>query len=210
MDELVGVAFERCVALVFALARATEDAAMILPGVFDTLEADISLLVIEAFADRVLSVGFFRAIDAAPRQQGGEIGDGDAEQLVVEDVVNARLPVGDFLFQTFVEPFGDFAQEDAAFADRVEKARVFVAPQLAWQQIEHPVHHLRRRENFIVAEVGQTRQHIRVVSLRRVRVIKVQAGVKYCVRRGRFGAKRFQLRRFRLLFRSLFLAHRLP
>ena len=163
MNELVGVGFERFVARVLAFARAAELAAIIGPRMLDALESDVALFVAEPVANGVLSIRGFRAIHAAARQQSGEIGDGKSEKLIRKNVIDARLPVGNVAFQSGIEPSRDFAQKHARLGNRIEKRRVAVAPDFFWQQIEHSRHHAGRRKNLIVAEVGQTRQHVGIV-----------------------------------------------
>ncbi len=52
---------------------------------------------------------------------GGELGDGDAEELMLENVVDALLQIRIDGFQSLQETLGDLAQEDAALAGRIEE-----------------------------------------------------------------------------------------
>lgn len=80
--------------------------------------ADIALHIGKA-ADRILAVGVFGAVDAAPGQQAGQLGDGDAIELIVEDVVHPLLQIGDLVGQPHQQPLGDLPQKHAGLARRV-------------------------------------------------------------------------------------------
>lgn len=155
MDELIGVGFQRRAALVLALARAAVDAAAVLPCMLHPLKLDVALLIPERLNHRILAVGPLRAIDRAPGQQRGHLGDGQPEELPGEDVVDARLPVGHLLGQPVHQPFGDLAQKDARLRARVEKGGRRVAPERRGQQIEHGVGQTRRREDLVAAQIGE-------------------------------------------------------
>jgi hypothetical protein len=57
----------------------------------------------------------------------------------LQDVVDALLPVGNLLFQTGQQPFGDFKQENAGLAKRVKKTGVLVAPDFFRQLVQNLV-----------------------------------------------------------------------
>ena len=80
--------------------------------------ADVALHILKA-ADRILAVGVFGTVDAAPGQQAGQFGDGDAKELLVEDVVHPLLQIGDLVLQPRQQPFGDLPQKYAGLARRV-------------------------------------------------------------------------------------------
>ncbi len=163
VDELIGVGFQFRAAGVVGLVGAAEDAAAVFPGVLNAPVADIAVWVVKGGADRILAVGSLGAVERTARHQPGQLGDGDAEELVFHNMVNPCLPVRDFGFQSLVQPLGDLAQEHARFAAGVEKAGIGIAPQLSRQQVQHLVSQLRRREHLIAGEVSQAGEHVRVV-----------------------------------------------
>ena len=71
----------------------------------------------------------------------------------MENVIDARLQIGNLLREPHNEPFCDFAQEDATLAADVEKSRRGILKQFRWQQIEHLVHDSRWREDFVIREI---------------------------------------------------------
>ena len=92
MDEFVSVGLETLpfFASVFTLGCAAEFAAAVLPSVRRIFESYIALRVVEA-GDGVYAVGVLGTIEAAAGKQAGQLGDGDAVELVVEDVVHPFL-----------------------------------------------------------------------------------------------------------------------
>ena len=86
MDEFVSVGFETLpfFASVFTLGRAAEFAAAVLPSVRGIFESNIAFRVVEA-GDGVYAVGVLGTIEAVAGQQAGQLGDGDAVELVVEE-----------------------------------------------------------------------------------------------------------------------------
>jgi hypothetical protein len=83
--------------------------------------------------------------------------------LLGEEVIDARLPVGEVIFQAHHQPFGDLTQENARLGGGVEKSGGLVAPDVAGQQIEHLVDEVGRGENLVAAQIGQAGQHIGIV-----------------------------------------------
>lgn len=121
VNELIGVGRE---SLPFHFAilgfrRAAIDTSPILPAVGRILEADVALGVVE-MGDGVYAVGILGTIEAAAGEQAGQLGDGDAIDLFLENVVHPFLQVGDLLLQTHQQPLGDLPQEYAALAGRVK------------------------------------------------------------------------------------------
>ena len=47
----------------------------------------------------IFEVGIFAAIQAAPRQKAGKLGDRYAKQLLVHNMIDALLQIGDLVFQ---------------------------------------------------------------------------------------------------------------
>ena len=164
MDEFIGMGFESlsCFRAKLFFACAAPFAATVDEGVRNVAEADIALDGLET-TRRVTTVGVFRAVERATRDEGGELGRRNAEDLPMENVVDACLQIGNLLRESRNEPFRDFAQEDAALAADVEKSRRGIPKQFRWQQIEHLVHDSRRRKNLIIREVRQAAQHIGIV-----------------------------------------------
>ena len=63
----------------------------------------------ESCADTVLAVGLLSAVEGAAAHLGGEVGAGNAENLLGHNVVDALLQVGNLLFETREQPFGNLA-----------------------------------------------------------------------------------------------------
>lgn len=120
MDEFIGVAFQpvaRGVA-VFLFGRTAEHALAVLPHMLRIFIADVALHILKA-ADRILAVGVLGAVDAAPSQQTGQLGDGNAVELLVEDMVHPLLQIGDLVLQPHQQPLGDLSQKHAGLTRRV-------------------------------------------------------------------------------------------
>lgn len=121
MDKLVGVAFQPIAALgvaVFLLGRAAKDAFAVFPHVRCVLKTDVALHILKV-GDRVFTVGVFRAVHAPPPQQAGQLSDGNAVKLLVENVVHPLLQIGDLILQPHQQPLGDLPQKHTGFAGRV-------------------------------------------------------------------------------------------
>lgn len=124
MNKRVGVGLAGVGAEVFTLTGAAVFAtAAGIPRVAATVVEDMALPVAEGRADAVFAVGLLGTVEGAAAHLGGKVGAGDAEDLLGHDMVNALLQVGDMLFETRQQPFRNLAQEDPAFAARIEKPR---------------------------------------------------------------------------------------
>lgn len=156
VNKRIGVGLAGVGAEVFALTGAAVFAATLrVPRMATAVVAQITLHIMKSRTDAVLAVGQFGTVEGAAAHLGGEVGTGDAEDLPGHDVVDALLQIGDLLFETRQQSFGDLAQEDPALAAGVEEARLRTAEQLLRQQIEHTVGQLGRGEDLVAAEVGQ-------------------------------------------------------
>ena len=76
MYKLVGMVFKALVAIIFALARATEDAFAISPAVLNFFETHIAFGVCEA-CNAVFAVGVLATIHTAARQKTCHFGNGN-------------------------------------------------------------------------------------------------------------------------------------
>lgn len=131
MNKRVGVGLAGVGAEVFALTGAAVHAtAAGIPRVAATVVEDMALPVAEGRTDAVLAVGQFGAVERAAAHLGGKVGAGDAEDLPGHDVVDALLQIGDLLFETRQQPFGNLAQEDPALAAGIKESRSGTAEQL--------------------------------------------------------------------------------
>jgi len=124
-------------------------AALQVPSVTAAVVAQVALRVAESRADAVFAVGLFGAVEGATAHLGGEVGAGDAEDLLGHNVVYALLQVRNMLFKTCQQPLGNLAQKDPALATRVKKARLAGTEQFLWQQVEHSVSQLGRGEDLV-------------------------------------------------------------
>jgi hypothetical protein len=130
---------------------------------FYAFEEDIALWIFENRTDRILPVGDFGAIHRATRKQGGQLRDGQAEQLILKDMVESLLPVGNLFLQSRVEAFSDLTQEHARLAARVKEPRILVTPDLFRKHIQYLIHELRRRKHLVTAQIRDAGQYVRVM-----------------------------------------------
>ena len=124
MNKRVGVGLAGVGAEILALTGSTAFAAALrVPRVAAAVVEDMALPVAEGRADAVFAVGLFGTVEGAAAHLGGEVGAGDAENLLGHDVVDTLLQIGNLLFETRQQPFRNLAQEDPALAARIEKPR---------------------------------------------------------------------------------------
>src|SRR5258705_9968173 len=96
-------------------------ASAIRPRVLQPLKPDVASVVGEALGDGVIALCVLRAVQASPRQQTCELRDPDAEHLLRQDVVYARLQVRYLLCQPHGQAAGYLSQEYSGLRTRVEK-----------------------------------------------------------------------------------------
>lgn len=164
MYELIGVLLRGFASVVNGLAGSAVAAFAVVPCVAQGLVQDVAFGVVEmCYAE--FAIGFLAAIHTAAAQQAGQFSDGYAIDLVMKDVVDTLLAVGNLLLEAAVEAFHYLAQEDTTLADGVEECGVRAGKQFLGQQVEHLVGKRGRGEDLIVGEVGQAVEHIGVVVL---------------------------------------------
>jgi hypothetical protein len=119
----------------------------------------------------VLTVGPLRAVEAAPCDEAGQLGDPDAEDLLGQDVVDPLLQVRELVGQSLDEPLGDLAEEDSGLRERVEVGQRRVGPDVRAvmisspglsDEIEHPVRELGRGEDLVVRQVRDAGEDVRI------------------------------------------------
>ena len=89
--------FQLVPSLVFTLGCTAEQALAILPAVRDPLVSDVAAGVLKT-RDGILGVGILGTIHTSPGEKAGQLGDCDAIQLLVKNMVDAFLQIRDFLF----------------------------------------------------------------------------------------------------------------
>ena len=156
MDKRIRIGLNGFYAVVLSSVGTTMLTLAVLPNVLAAHIAQVTLNIVESRTDAILAVGLFGAIECAAAHLSGEIGAGNAEDLFGHNMVDALLQVWNLLFQPYQQPFCNLAQEDTAFAARVEEACLAGTEQLLWQQVEHSVGQLGRGEDLIAAQIGQT------------------------------------------------------
>ena len=120
MDKGIGVIFAGIGAEIFAFAGAAMFTATLgIPCMSTPLVPHIAGIVAEGPGDAVLAVGQLGAVECAAAHLGGEVGAGNAEDLLGHNMVDTLLQVGNLLFQAYEQPFGNLAQEDSALATGV-------------------------------------------------------------------------------------------
>lgn len=155
MDKRIGIGFNCFYAVILGAVGTTMLTLAVLPSVLASHIAQIALCIIETSGYTILTIGLFGAIKGSAAHLGGEVGAGDAENLLGHDVVNALLQIGNLLFETCQQPFGNLTQEDPALAAGIEKPRFGAAEQLLRQQVEHSVGQLGRGEDLVAGKIGQ-------------------------------------------------------
>ena len=110
MNKGVGVALAGVGAEVLAFAgTAMLTAALGVPFVLAALIPHIAGVALKSLADAVFAVGMLGAVERAATHLGGEVGAGNAKQLLGHDVVDALLQVRDLLLQSSQQPLGGLA-----------------------------------------------------------------------------------------------------
>ncbi len=123
VDEFVSMAFQplfSCLLSIGGLRGTAKDAFAAPPGVCDVFVADVAVSIVKT-NDGVRPIGVFGTIHSAAGEKGRQLRNGDAEELISENVFQALLPVWEVSFQPLVEPFGNLPQKDAALAAGVQK-----------------------------------------------------------------------------------------
>ncbi len=152
MYPFIGVGLQLVPTLILTFGRSAKQAFSILPGVFDPLIPDISAGILKS-RDVILAVGELGTVDTSPREQAGQFSDGDGVELVVENVVDALLQIGDLGLQPFDEPLGDLPQKYPGFAGRVQEGGIGVGEQLLGKHVQHLIGHLRRGEHLVIGVI---------------------------------------------------------
>ena len=130
MDKGIGVSLAGVGAKVLALAGATMlTAALDIPSMFASLVPHIAGVVAEGLGDAILAVGQLGAVKRPAAHLGGEVGAGNAEELLGHNMVDTLLQVRNLLFLANKQSFGNLTQKHAALAARVEKACLGAAEQ---------------------------------------------------------------------------------
>ena len=133
-----------------------------IPGMLNLMEGDVAGSLIKA-ADAILAAGLLAAIERTAAHQRSKLRYRHAIHLIMQDMVKALLHIGNLFGETIQQPLGYLTKKHTALAERVEKLHFTIAPNLLWQKIEHAVGYLRRREYLIVAQIGQTTEHIGII-----------------------------------------------
>ena len=162
VDEHVCILFCLGAAVVDRLGCAAVFAFAVFPGVTAVCVEDIAALAIE-LRDAVSPVGPFGTIEGTASEIGRELRDCDAEDLVVQYVVDAMLRIGNQIAQAMVQTLDDFTEEDTAFGEGVEECRVRAREEVLRQEVEHTIGQFRRGEHFVVAQIGNAVEDIGVV-----------------------------------------------
>lgn len=86
----------------------------------DVLEADISGRGVK-LSYGIVAVRSLGTIKAPAGKMRGQLRDGNAEELMLENMVDTFLQIRIDGFQSLQETLGDLTQEDAALAGRIEE-----------------------------------------------------------------------------------------
>ena len=162
MDEHVGILLCLRASVIDRLGCAAVFAFTVFPSVGTIGVQDVAAFGVEP-GNAVFAVGVLATVNGTAGQVGCQLRDGDAEDLVVQDMVDAELPVRHQGFKAPVEALDDFPEEDAALGERIQKLGVRTLEKVLRQQIQDAVSKLRRGEDFVVAQVGDSIEHVRIV-----------------------------------------------
>jgi hypothetical protein len=110
----------------FFFVYSAEHAFPVFPFVPDALEPDVSGVGIE-LRHGVIAVRSLGAIDAPAGKMRGQLRDGNAEELMLENMVDTFLQIRIDGFQPLQQTLGDLAQEDTALAGRIEERGIRIA-----------------------------------------------------------------------------------
>ena len=158
-----------------ALGGAAENTFAVLPAVGNALETDVSLgVAVVKLCDGELAVGVLAAIHAAAGQKAGQLGDGDAIQLLLENMVNALLKVGDLGLQALEQTLGDLPEVDAGFAGGIQEGNIRVGEKLLGEHIQHLVDDVRRGKDLVIGQIRKTGQNVRIIDCSKKTVIHFQ------------------------------------
>ena len=161
MNKGVGIALTVVSSEIFAFTgSAMFTSALSIPSVFASLVPHIASIVAEGLGDAVLAAGQLGAVECAATHLGGEVGTGNAKDLLGHNMVDTLLQVRNLLFQAYEQPLGDLTQEDTALAARVEETCLRAAEQFRRQQVEHPVGEFRRCKHLVAAQIGQAVENV--------------------------------------------------
>ena len=96
MYPLISVGFQLIPSLVFTFRGTAEQALAVLPAVRDPLVSDVAAGVLKK-RDGILAVGILGTIHTSSGEKASQLGDCDAIQLLVKNMVDAFLQIRDFL-----------------------------------------------------------------------------------------------------------------
>ena len=88
-------------------------------------------------------------------------------------MIDTFLTVWNIPFQASVQPFDYLTEKDSALAERVQKLCVRALEKFLRKKIKDAVRQFRRSEDLIVAQVRQTIEHIRIITVCRHRLLRL-------------------------------------
>ena len=89
--------FQFVPSFIFTFRCTAEQAFTVLPSMLYPLVSDVAAGVLKK-RDGILAVGIFGTIHTSPGEKASQLGDCDAIQLLVKNMVDAFLQIRDFLF----------------------------------------------------------------------------------------------------------------
>ena len=121
VNERIGVTFHLRAAIQGALACPAKGAFAICPGMLDAFKPDIARLAVEMLGNGMGAIGVLRAIQAAARQQAGQVRNANAEHLLGQNVNDALLKVWDLRGKTLGKAAGDLTEKHARLCAGVKE-----------------------------------------------------------------------------------------
>ena len=136
MNKLIGILFGLVASVIHLLGGSAVAALAILPCMMERTIKDVAAFCGEA-NDAILTAGIFGTIDRTARKMGSEFRDGNAEHLLLQNVLNALSTIGHQRLQASVKPLDYFAKENTRLRHWVEKGCFGRSEHLFRQQVKH-------------------------------------------------------------------------
>ena len=117
MDKGIGVTLAGVGAEVLAFAgTAMLTATLGIPSVSAPLVPHIASVIAEGLGNAVFTIGQLGAVKRPAAHLSGEVGAGNAKDLLCHNMVNPLLQVGYLLFKPHEQPFCNFTQKHPTLA----------------------------------------------------------------------------------------------
>ena len=160
------MSFEFSTTVVLTFRSTTIHTFSVFPSMLDSLIDNVSLwLVFRELVCRPRTAWKFTTIDTTSGKQTGKFGDSNTKELTREDMLQTLFKVGNLMFETFYQSFGNFSEEHTALATRVEEGGIGILKQLLRKHIDNLVGQFGRSKHLIITKIGYARQYVRIIDV---------------------------------------------